>query len=139
MPVNAERPSQKRLVTPRKARQYDDALAYVLAEKERGIERLADQIRREVVLPACVRFGLTYRAGNGTYGFGDPNPKIKYGHPRYAIGNEHDARAAKLSALVDVFRVLGMRVDSESHAEIGHYIDDVTVAQMEHARKGAKT
>lgn len=132
------RPSQKRLVTPRKAREYDDAISHVLAEKERGIERIADQIRREVVLPACVRFGLTYQAGNGTYAFGDPDPKIKYGHPRYAIGDEHDARDAKLSVLVDVFRVLAMSVDSESRAEIGHYVDDVTAAQMEHARKAVE-
>ena len=127
------RATAKRIVTARTLRQYDDALSFVLAEKDRAIDQLAQQIRLEVVLPACVRYGLTYRAGNGTYAFGDPRIS-DYNHRRYAIGTAKNACDAGLPGLADVFRVLGMDCDTASRAEIGHFVDDVTEADVERAR-----
>ena len=115
--------SHKRLVSERRFRECEDALDHVIAEKERAIERLAEHVRKEIVVPACVRYGLTYTSGNGSYVFGDP--AAKYGDRRYAIGTAQDARDAKLSGLADVFRVLDMDVDTASRATLGHYVRDV--------------
>lgn len=124
-----------KLIPKRYDLQISDAIKNALSQKERAIQVIADDVRRRVVLPTCIRYGLTYRTGNGTFAFGDPNQR-DYSHPRYSIATPEDAVRARMSPLADVIRMLDTPVDTESRGVLGFYVEDVDVGDLPTQARG---
>jgi len=98
--------------------QYERRLKKARDTFEREVQSLADEVRRDLVVPACQKHGLEFLSGNGTYYFcsSDWNGGSKGTYVPDAI----DARELGLDDLVPVFNVLDMEIDSNS--AIGHYV-----------------
>jgi len=97
----------------------------IFADFDRARDALADKIRREVVLPACRKFRVTFAAGNGSFSFYDLSYSSAFAG---LIMDEHDCRAKKKTGLIRVLKILNT-VCGEKF-EIGHFVADVTEADL---------
>ena len=113
------------ITTAKDLEEIGGELSGILASKDESIEELADLVRERYVRPACERYSLEFYSINGDYYFSDPKVNF-HTHKRGKISTSEHAQAARLSALVPIFSMLDLDVDTSSRANLGHYVRDVT-------------
>lgn len=101
---------------------YEADLAFARDTFTNEIDRIAERVRKNIVIPVCVRYKLTYVAGNGEFIFSELNPPDDDAPRDFrtmddveAYGRDYDLR--------EVFQVLNLEVMYNDY--LGFHVADV--------------
>jgi hypothetical protein len=99
-------------------------LAEIESARRAALETLADEVRKQHVVPACKKAGLNYIAGNGTFCFFDATKPDYMGT---SIGTIDDAVLEEKTYLCPVIDMLNLEVGRND--VLGFYVSDVKVVK----------
>jgi hypothetical protein len=100
--------------------QYLSALKAARAKFEREVSELAEKIRDQVIIPLCLKHGLTFISGNGTFFFTDVKGND------YTSDDVDAAYAGNKKIHKAVSGVLHLLNEEVSHNQVlGYYVGDV--------------
>ena len=90
-------------------------LAAIERRRERDVMRVAAEVRKNLVIPACKTHGLRYRAGNGLYFFLNEKGEVI---------DSTEPHLVKRYGLKRVFKVLDLEPYYRATDNLGGYIAD---------------
>jgi hypothetical protein len=109
-------------------KKYTRALEQITKLAEMEIQKLADDYRKAVLIPACKRAKMRYISGNGTWYFlplvvdkNDPDLHISYGF---------QAKDQKKNYLIPVIKMLDEIVLDSDMKCFGFYMTDVNESDI---------
>jgi len=100
---------------PKTDHNYADRFEAIQNEHQQKLEDLGEDVRRNLVAPACRKYRLTFTSGMGDYFFTSGSD-----------GHIHDctsAREAGFPGLCPIFEVLDLEISRGFY--LGHYVGDV--------------
>jgi hypothetical protein len=98
---------------------YQQRLDKLVQEFDRKVSDLAEEIRTEVIVPACKKWRMDFISGNGTFFFskGDKTYSGGYGLTDSSFGPKFEKE------MVPIFELLNTEV---THNQVlGYYVGDV--------------
>lgn len=97
---------------------FEKELKLLQEEFDRKVTKLAEEVRAELVIPACHKYKLDFISGMG---------RFLFFRGELQIADEDDAKRYNIPALKPIFEVLNLEV---SHGQyLGYWVSDVTLAK----------
>jgi len=87
-----------------KSRTFTNGIIQARVDFDEAISRIADEYRREVLIPLCRRHKLEFYSGNGTFAFFTTDGRH--------TGDPLDAKRQHMSYLIPALKVLSEEIDS---------------------------
>ena len=109
---------------------YEERLDALMDAYTAKVGALTAEVRRDLVLPACVRHGYRFVSANGRYFFHGALPAPHGLH--VSTIDEADAASFGIADLLSVFAVLNLEV--RGNQRLGYYVEGVTEADVEAER-----
>lgn len=94
--------------------QFEKKLGKVNGACAKLVHKLADEVRRTVVVPICKKYRLAFTSGMGTYGFHDDGGFLY----------RDEALDRGMDDIVVAIDMLDEEIPLRSHS-LGQYVDDV--------------
>lgn len=119
------------ILTEKKFKSYESQVENILETKREALENLAEEIRTNIIIPACKKYKLNFCSGMGTWFFyrhGPRSGKLTQEQLNYDvhITNQIDAEDAGIkTGLMTVFDLLHLDLDESCRSDIGIYVRDV--------------